>query len=95
MGRHVSFRVWVGLVGPRVRLACVCFPLFAVLCAPAGALAASVQISDRAKTYTLTGNLNLDPNDTFDAEGTADSPCVIQGNQFQITARLSRGRSRS
>jgi hypothetical protein len=81
----------MGRLGGRwVCMARVCVPLFAALCAPLVAHAASVQIGP-GETYTLTGNISLDPNDTFDAEGTADSPCVIQGGQYQINAAALLG----
>jgi len=38
------------------------------------------------ETLTLTQNLVLVDGDTFDAEGTADAPCTIEGAGFSISA---------
>lgn len=52
---------------------------------PARAFAASVTVGP-GETYTMTGEVMLDPTDTFTAMGTADAPCTIQGNKFSLRA---------
>ena len=37
------------------------------------------------QTLTLTENLQLTGSDTLEVNGTADKPCIIEGNGFEIT----------
>src|SRR5437773_3692695 len=61
-----------------------------LLLLPATAGAAPVTIA-AGETYPLSGDLVLSGADTLDANGTAQSPCVIVGNGHAIVAQNLTG----